>query len=188
MPDGVWYFVSSKQNTNTRHGYWKAKGEAIEVFSNSVIIGWRISHEFYEGQVSHEHKTDWVMQEFSITRKRVCESTKSENSSSLCRVFLSAEQTPNSENKQNISTDDDAKTELAFLERKANNHVPYLPDSDYISRGDLLELLDLLDEPASPSSSSETSSCVTMSSDNFFDPDAWLKELETNNNQDEVLD
>ena len=84
--------------------------------------------------------------------------------------------------------DDDEKTELAVSERPANNHVPYLPDSDYISRGDLLELLDLLDEPASPSSSSETSSCVTMSSDDFFDPDAWLKELETNNNQDEVLD
>ncbi|KAK2660476.1 hypothetical protein Ddye_007009 [Dipteronia dyeriana] len=108
MADGVWYFVCSKQNMNTRHGYWKPKGESIEVFSNSVIIGWRISHEFYKGQVSHEHKTDWVMQEFSIsiTLKRVCESTKSENSSSLCRVLLSAEQTPNSENQQSMSTVD----------------------------------------------------------------------------------
>ncbi|KAK1554235.1 hypothetical protein Q3G72_009549 [Acer saccharum] len=177
MPDGVWYFVRSKQNTNTRHGYWMAKGEAIEVFSNSVIIGWRISHEFYEGQVSHEHKTDWVMQEFSITRKRVCESTKSENSSSPCRVFLNPQ-----------VKDDDVKTELVVSERPANNHVPYLPDNDYISRGDFLESLDLLDEPASPSSSSKTSSCVTMSSDDFFDPDDWLTELESNNNQDEVQD
>ncbi|KAK1577118.1 hypothetical protein Q3G72_019111 [Acer saccharum] len=102
------------------------------------------------------------MQELNISRKRVCESTQSE--------------------------DDDAKTELAVLERSANNHVPDLPDSDYISRGDFLELLHLLDEPASPSSSSETSSCVTMSSDDFFDLDTWLKELETNNNQDEVQD
>ncbi|KAK3231559.1 hypothetical protein Dsin_003440 [Dipteronia sinensis] len=201
LPDGVWYFVRSKQNTNTQHGYWKAKGDAVEVFSNSVIIGWRTSHEFYEGQVSHEHKTDWVMQEFRITRKRVCGSSKSEDSSSLCRV-LSAEQTPNSENQQSMSTvdtsqdssskpqvkDDDEKTESAVSERPANNHVPYLPDSDYISRGDFLELLDLLDEPASPSSSSETSSCVTMSSDDCFDADAWLKELESNNNQDQVQD
>ncbi|KAK1575106.1 hypothetical protein Q3G72_002666 [Acer saccharum] len=50
-----------------------------------------------------------------------------------------------------------------------------MPDSDYISRGDFLELLHLLDEPASPSSSSETSSCVTMSSDDFFDLDTWLR-------------
>ncbi|KAK1575356.1 hypothetical protein Q3G72_004745 [Acer saccharum] len=93
-----------------------------------------------------------------------------QNSSSLCRVLLSAEQTPNSENQQNMYTvdtsqdssskpqDDDVKTELAVSERPANNHVPYLPDGDYISRGDFLELLDPLDEPASPSSSSETSS------------------------------
>ncbi|KAK4859145.1 hypothetical protein QYF36_000170 [Acer negundo] len=160
------------------------------------------------GQVSHEHKTDWVMQEFSITRKRVCESTKFEDSSLLCRVLLSAEQTPNSENQQilliqakipqaipryvsilvALVKDDDEKTELAVLERPANNHVPYLPDSDYISRGDFLELLDLLDEPSSPSSSSETSSCVTTSSDDFFDPEDCLKELESNNNQDEVQD
>ncbi|KAK4859977.1 hypothetical protein QYF36_015321 [Acer negundo] len=253
LPDGVWYFVRSKQNTNTQHGYWKAKGDAVEVFSNSVIIGWRTSHEFYEGQVCHEHKTDWVMQEFTITRKRVGESSKSEDSSSLCRVLLSAEQTPNSENQQSMSTvdtsqdsssnpqapnhdlynylpsldfefhdylsngpltieymeflisaycsadrrvlvsivkvkDDDVKTELAVAERPANNHVPYLPDIDYISRGDFLELLDLLDEPASRSSSSEASSCVTMSSDDCFDADAWLKELESNNNQDQVQD
>ncbi|KAK0576720.1 hypothetical protein LWI29_022370 [Acer saccharum] len=202
LPDGVWYFVRSKQNTNTQHGYWKAKGDAVEVFSNSVIIGWRTSHEFYEGQVCHEHKTDWVMQEFRITRKRVSESSKSENSSSLCRVLLGAEQTPNSENQQSMSTvdtsqdssskpqvkDDDVKTELAVSERPENNHVPYLPDSDYISRGDFLELLDLLDEPASPSSSSEASSCVTMSSDDCFDADAWLKELESNNNLDQVQD
>ncbi|TXG52275.1 hypothetical protein EZV62_021444 [Acer yangbiense] len=197
LPDGVWYFVRSKQNTNTQHGYWKAKGDAVEVFSNSFIIGWRTSHEFYEGQVCHEHKTDWVMQEFRITRKRVGESSKSEDSSSLCRVLLSAEQTPNSENQQSMSTVDTSqdssskpqvKDDDDVSERPANNHVPYLPDSDYISRGDFLELLDLLDEPASPSSSSETSSCVTMSSDDCFDADAWLKELESNNNQDQVQD
>ncbi|KAK0599480.1 hypothetical protein LWI29_005691 [Acer saccharum] len=196
MLDGVWYFVRSKQNTNTRHGYWKAKGDAVEVFSNSVIIGWRTSHEFYDGQVCHEHKTDWVMQEFRITRKRVSESSKSENSSSLCRVLLGAEQTPNSENQQSMSTvdtsqDSSSKPQVKdddVSERLANNHVPYLPDSDYISRGDFLELLDLLDEPASPSSSSEASSCVTMSSDDCFDADAWLKELESNNNLDQVQD
>ncbi|KAK1554922.1 hypothetical protein Q3G72_019110 [Acer saccharum] len=86
------------------------------------------------------------------------------------RVLLSAEQTPNSENQQNMYTvdtsqdssskpqDDDVKTELAVSERPANNHVPYLPDGDYISR------------------------------DDFFDPDDWLKELESNNNQDGVQD
>ncbi|KAH7567308.1 hypothetical protein ACOSP7_010875 [Xanthoceras sorbifolium] len=201
LPDGVWYFVRSKENTDAQHGYWKAKGEACEVFSNSVIIGWRTTLEFHEGQVPHEQKTDWVMQEFRITHKRLCESTKSEDSSSLCRVFLSSEQTPNSEEQQNMSTadtrqnsaskpqvkDDDEKTELAVSEKPANNHVAYLPDSDIISRGDYLELLDLV-EPASPSSSSEASSCMTMSSDDCFDPSALLKDLERKINEDKVQD
>ncbi|KAL5845040.1 hypothetical protein ACOSQ4_010998 [Xanthoceras sorbifolium] len=201
LPDGVWYLVRSKENTDAQHGYWKAKGEACEVFSNSVIIGWRTTLEFHEGQVPHEHKTDWVMQEFRITCKRLCESTNSEDSGLLCRVFLSAEQTPNSDKQQNMSTVDarqdsaskpqvkgaDEKTELAVSERPANNHVAYLPDSDYISRGDYLELLDLV-EPASPASSSEASSCMTMSSDDCFDPSALLEDLEPRNNEDKIQD
>ncbi|XP_010254952.1 PREDICTED: NAC domain-containing protein 83-like [Nelumbo nucifera] len=50
------------------------------------------------------------------------------------------------------------------------------------SKGDYLELLDLVD-PESPSSSSENSSCLTMSSDEYFDSWALLQDLDACNNQ-----
>lgn len=78
MPDGVWYLVPSKESTGAQHGHWKAKGEACEVFSNSLVIGWKRTLEYYEGQVPHERKTDWVMQKFSITQKRLIENQKAE--------------------------------------------------------------------------------------------------------------
>ncbi|KAJ0024925.1 hypothetical protein Pint_08911 [Pistacia integerrima] len=78
LPDGLWFLVPYKDKTITQNGHWKAKGEAYEIFSNSVITGWRTTLEFYEGQNQHERKTDWVMQEFRITQKKWCESKKAE--------------------------------------------------------------------------------------------------------------
>lgn len=78
MPDGEWYLVRSNETTDVEHGHWKAKGEAYEVFSNSLIIGWRTTLEFYEGLAPDEHKTNWVMLDFSITHKGGSESRKSD--------------------------------------------------------------------------------------------------------------
>lgn len=78
MPDGVWYLLCSKENTSAQHGQWRAKGETCEIFSNSYIIGWRTTLEFFEGQVPNERKTDWVMQEFRITQKRLYGDKKEE--------------------------------------------------------------------------------------------------------------
>lgn len=55
------------------HGCWKTKEDTCEVFSNDDIIGWRTTLEFFKGQAPHEHKTDWVMQVFSATQKRLCD-------------------------------------------------------------------------------------------------------------------
>ncbi|XP_022771083.1 NAC domain-containing protein 79-like isoform X2 [Durio zibethinus] len=71
-----------------KRGFWKTKEEACEVFSNSDIIGWRTTLEYYEGQVPHERKTEWVMQVFSMTRKSLCDDNEKKETSSLCRVFL----------------------------------------------------------------------------------------------------
>lgn len=156
MPDGVWYLVCSKENTSAQHGQWRAKGETCEIFSNSYIIGWRTTLEFFEGQVPNERKTDWVMQEFRITQKRLYGDKKEEvfclpctyallclfrcysqsrlpvkcelcicldnvqDSSSLCRVFLSGKQSPNHEMQQklfsaNINNETHShSTELSF--------------------------------------------------------------------------
>ncbi|BFG17906.1 hypothetical protein CerSpe_041800 [Prunus speciosa] len=59
------------------------------------------------------------------------------------------------------------------------NQTRFMPEIDYVSRGDYLELLDL-DTPASFSFSSD-SSCLTMSSDECFDSLALLEELEPKN-------
>lgn len=120
MPDGVWYLLCSKENTSAQHGQWRAKGETCEIFSNSYIIGWRTTLEFFEGQVPNERKTDWVMQEFRITQKRLYGDKKEEDSSSLCRVFLSGKQSPNHEMQQklfsaNINNETHShSTELSF--------------------------------------------------------------------------
>ncbi|KAH9692833.1 NAC domain-containing protein [Citrus sinensis] len=120
LPDGVWYLVCSKENTSAQHGQWRAKGETCEIFSNSYIIGWRTTLEFFEGQVPNERKTDWVMQEFRITQKRLYGDKKEEDSSSLCRVFLSGKQSPNHEMQQklfsaNINNETHShSTELSF--------------------------------------------------------------------------
>lgn len=80
---------------------------------------------------------------------------------------------------------DDDTGKLAVTGRPPNLLVENPPESDYVSRGDFLELLDL-DNPASPSSSSDNSSCLTMSSDEYFDSWALLQEVESASNQDLV--
>ncbi|KAM7521096.1 hypothetical protein LguiB_020058 [Lonicera macranthoides] len=69
LPDGVWYLISSEEKKDAEHGFWKAKGEATDIFTNSTITGWRTTLEFYEGQVPNGRRTDWVMQEYGITQK-----------------------------------------------------------------------------------------------------------------------
>ncbi|XP_031254813.1 NAC domain-containing protein 26-like [Pistacia vera] len=223
LPDGLWFLVPYKDKTIAQNGHWKAKGEACEIFSNSVITGWRTTLEFYEVQNQHERKTDWVMQEFRITQKKWCESKKAEDASSLCRVFLIDKLSPSHEKQQNmaaesaadisggthihstelssevvkndriqgstskpqVNNDDDETREMAAMERQANCLVENLSEISYLSEGDYLELCDL-DYPVSPSSSSENSSCMTMSSDEYFDSLALLQELETKNSDDIV--
>ncbi|CAK9178558.1 unnamed protein product [Ilex paraguariensis] len=87
LPDGIWYIVSSKDKKETELGFWKGRGDACEIFTNSLITGWRTTLEFFEGLAPHGQRTDWVMQEYEITRNRLCCNSKLEDSKSLCRVF-----------------------------------------------------------------------------------------------------
>lgn len=50
-------------------GFWLETKAAREIFSNSVILGFRTTFQFYEGRAPHGQKTDWVMQEYTITEK-----------------------------------------------------------------------------------------------------------------------
>ncbi|ONI32747.1 hypothetical protein PRUPE_1G383200 [Prunus persica] len=160
LPDGFWYFIHSNENKPTNFGYWRTKGEACRIFSNSSITGWRATLEFYQGQAPNESKTDWVMQEYWLTQKKLSEDSKAK-----------------------VSKDNERGT-LIVTERVPDHDVQIMPEIDYVSRGDYLELLDL-DTPASFSFSSD-SSCLTMSSDECFDSLALLEELEPKNSQDLV--
>ncbi|KAA8528620.1 hypothetical protein F0562_035975 [Nyssa sinensis] len=97
LPDDFWYFIHSEEKKDSELGSWKTKGEACEIFVDSDIIGWRTTLEFYEGRAPHGQKTDWVMQEYRITCKRLCENKQQKESGSLCRVFLSGVQSSNHE-------------------------------------------------------------------------------------------
>ncbi|KAJ6675703.1 putative proteinC DOMAIN-CONTAINING PROTEIN 82-RELATED [Salix viminalis] len=213
LPEDVWYLLGAKENDDTGVGFWKVKGEACKLFSNSTITGWRTTLDFFEGQVPHEHKTDWVMQKYWITKKAQSGKSKAKEASSLCRVFYGGEQALDHENQLIASLHSDTHIDLTLsigpgtpadtshgsssnpevnkddetekvvaTGRHPNLPVPNPPETDYFFGGDYLELLDL-DNPASRSSSSDNSSCMTMSSDEYFDSIALLQDIESEINQ-----
>lgn len=57
------------------------------------------------------------------------------------------------------------------------------PEMECILTGDYFELNDLLDDPGSGSSSSANSSCLTMTSDEYFDSIALLQQLDDDENR-----
>jgi len=87
--EDIWYLLRVKENDDTGLGFWKVKGEACKLFSNSAITGWRTTLEFFEGQVPHERKTDWLMQEYWITQKEHSEKRKAKVLNRICNPLLS---------------------------------------------------------------------------------------------------
>ncbi|KAF5468421.1 hypothetical protein F2P56_012573 [Juglans regia] len=201
LPEG-WYFIPSEENKDTNNfGFWKAKGEACKIYSNSVITGWSTTFEFFEDH-TYGHKTDWMIQEYRMVQGKPYESNKAQEVSSLCRLFRGCKQSQNCEKQQKPAGTDIAsenrihptksvvadnfigKGSTSKPQVSADNNTSRLnladtfPDHwpDYPSRDDGLGLWEL-DNPAL-SSSSENSGCTSMSSDAYFDSEAFLKILE----------
>ncbi|KAD6119201.1 hypothetical protein E3N88_10472 [Mikania micrantha] len=110
----------------------------------AIYPGLRTTLQFDEGRASHGLKTNWLMQDYGITKK--------------C----------------------DRNTEEKIMENKTGHPLVILEQSsemDCILRGDYFELNDLID-PGSQSSSSANSSCLTVTSDEYFDSMALLQELD----------
>ncbi|XP_075484881.1 uncharacterized protein LOC142524700 [Primulina tabacum] len=176
---------------NQVFGFWKPKGRACKIYSNSVINGWRSTLEYYEGK-AHDaaQTTDWVMQEYSITQKEISgEKNNPKEPTSLCRVFLcngsshinGAHTKGESEDislrasvipKTNNTSEQDSKSES-----KKNSSPREIVDFKCFMTGDYLEVDDL-EDPESHSSSSQNSSCPSKLSDECFDWMALLDELE----------
>lgn len=77
---------------------------------------------------------------------------------------------------------DDGTGRMRSRERVPDNLVDIGHETDYPSEGDYLELMDL-ENPASPSSSSD-SSCLSMSSGEYFDVLDLLRDLESEQTRD----
>ncbi|MBA0775224.1 hypothetical protein Gotri_010384 [Gossypium trilobum] len=195
LPGGVWFLINSKEEVDTEGGEWKTKEEGREVFSDSEMIGWRTSLEYYEGREPRQRKTEWVMEMFNVTVKRMCDEKEKQETSSLCRVSLvpSHEMVENGTGNHLIPhLDLDAhsssrnpqheETEaLAVAERNEGENLFGTDSGGYdivfFAGGNFLELKDL-DNPASPSSSSDNSSAISISSGECFDSLAILQELD----------
>ncbi|XP_073052939.1 uncharacterized protein [Primulina eburnea] len=107
LPEGIWYLVDANEKKDSVYGFWKDKGEACKIYSNSSIFGWRASLEYFEGQAPHGQRTDWLMHEHKITQKGRFYKDKPKESRSLCKVFLykariSENESPSSQNNKTV--------------------------------------------------------------------------------------
>ncbi|XP_030460518.1 NAC domain-containing protein 76-like [Syzygium oleosum] len=200
LPDGMWYLTCSEDSKVTEHGIWKPKGDPLRVPLNSSISGWKTTLEFCELRASEFSKTDWIMQEYKITRNGSNCETRAKGANSLCKVFRehvylvdqnaqTFDGSDISRRSNNLSTASLTITSRSNTEKgSTSNHqvvaadVPQNHPMEDLHANvdvvdDFLELRDL-DIPQSPCSSSDNSSCMTMSSDACFDALALLQDIE----------
>ncbi|XP_058069135.1 NAC domain-containing protein 30-like [Magnolia sinica] len=184
-----------------QEGYWQPRGEDHRILMNSPTVGWKTTLEFHTGQAPDGEKTDWMMHVYRMGQR---------GSNLLCRVFLNDGQTLNNvelEPRSQGDTEVDVEGILMYmLETEENettnssqvvgrkehgqpdvstNHphdmgldrLPQYPPEGYdFSAGDYLELNDLL-----MSSISESTCIASMTSDEYFDSEALMCDLENGN-------
>ncbi|CAI0425483.1 unnamed protein product [Linum tenue] len=199
LPADIWYLIekSMDKDKETETGLWKVKGEALKLFTNAAITGWRSTLEYYEGQSPSVLKTDWLMQQYWVTETNLDGSSKqAKESSSLCRVFIEQEHISHKREELDAqrllvaasSTNSSGSTSKAEVDRAAvaDQLADDLEtDADCYARGDYLEMLDL-DIPLFSSSSTDNSSCMSLSSDEYFDSLALLREIESESIQESL--
>lgn len=213
LPADLWYFCSCIKK-DAKYGFWLETGDACEMVSNSNILGSRTTLRYYEGQAPHGRKTDWVMQEYRITEKF---KDNLKDHRALCRVFLADDNTPFSghnianidvktsinlepktvshvNTREHISTSELLEKTMGnntgsplMTSRRSQDVLENTSEMDCILMGDYFELNDLID-PGCHSSSSANSSCLTMTSEEYFDSIALLQELEDDIKDQEMKD
>jgi len=181
-----------------KNGYWK-HAESCKVPTSIGIMGVKIILEFYEGQAPCGKRTGWVMHEYQVEHND--EANLPQDYKSLCRVFFQGDKKLDAKSQQNSMNvdahNDNLETYLQYLAKleepkvtaDANEedvcsskvqfeqkHQSALDDTDVIATGDYIELNDLLTSEAS-ASTSENSSKQSMVSEDYFDSDAFLREI-----------
>uniref|UniRef100_A0A1D1Z0V1 NAC domain-containing protein 29 n=1 Tax=Anthurium amnicola TaxID=1678845 RepID=A0A1D1Z0V1_9ARAE len=197
---------------NTSSGYWK-EGRDLKIFTGSQTVGRKVTWEFFRGPSPSGNKTDWMMFEYKLEKKELQATDKAQDFNSLYRVQHIKHMPALEESQNPVSLDDadgdyiqsvllrmleqeeenidllestyGSQGSLAVcnrsLEDSRPNHSAELHAACDFPSGDFLELKDLYD--AESSSSSDNSSCLSRSSDAYFDSEALLRDLETENVQ-----
>ncbi|CAI9281729.1 unnamed protein product [Lactuca saligna] len=197
-PENMWYFWAGRKR-ETEFGFWKSKGEACEIYSTPSVSGFRKTLEFYEGKSPDGQKTNWVMQKYTVTEKFISKP----DPRALYKVFLVDESisgrlsTKSQLLEKNVDdvagpsamANDSPSGDFLELDDLAVP-LPRTPDSgdvgDYVPRGgDYLEMDDLA-TPLSRTTSATDSSCMTMTSEEYFDSEALMRELEDDNGVQEI--
>ncbi|PAN47889.1 hypothetical protein PAHAL_9G305600 [Panicum hallii] len=133
-----------------KNGYWKHV-ESCKVPTSIGIMGMKIILQFYEGHAPCGKRTGWVMHEYQVEQNdeaNLPQVTADANEEDVCSSKVQFEQKP----------------------------LSALDDIDVIATGDYIELNDLLTSEAS-ASTSENSSKRSMVSEDYFDSDAFLREI-----------
>ncbi|KAI3767230.1 hypothetical protein L2E82_17318 [Cichorium intybus] len=200
-PDMLYYWPGKKKDLES--GFWKSTGEACEIYSTPVVTCFRKTLEFYEGRAPHGQKTNWVMQKYTVTDKLISKP----DPRALYEVFMVDESSSGRLSKSQLlekimddgagpsAMGDDSPDHLTgdFLELDdLAIPLPRTPTSgdvgDYIPRGgggDYLEMDDLA-IPLSPTTSCTDSSCMTMTSEEYFDSEALMRELGDDNGSQQI--
>ncbi|CAA0828405.1 NAC domain containing protein 80 [Striga hermonthica] len=102
MGENEWYFFCIKdrkyptgQRTNraTVAGYWKATGKDKEIFRAKFLVGMKKTLVFYRGRAPKGMKTNWVMHEYRMERKKSLHNNNNnvpkndKNEWVICRIF-----------------------------------------------------------------------------------------------------
>ncbi|KAK1276770.1 hypothetical protein QJS04_geneDACA001734 [Acorus gramineus] len=189
-------------------GYWKAIGH--DHLIGTPTVGRKTTWEFLKGKAPSGDKTGWMMCEYQIEQKELDTNSKAQNFSSLSRIFFNNSQQQDHGEQKDLVDENDVEgfsidSFLDLLDTEEDNHSlsthatqstgdsegmhssKSRPDDstedtnkiDYILNEDYMELNDL-----SSSSSSDDSSRMSVTSDDFFDPDALLHDIESEANPD----
>ncbi|XP_030553663.1 NAC domain-containing protein 83-like isoform X2 [Rhodamnia argentea] len=201
LPGNIWYLTCSGDNRAPENGFWKPKGNPLRVPLNSSISGLKTTLEFCDRQALEGFKTDWIMQEYKITWNGSNCDTRAKAVNSLCRVFQERVYVVDQKMARTFDGSDITRgcnllsTALLAITSRSNTEQGSTSDHQVVAADipqnhpmenlhanvdaldDFLELRDL-DIPQSPSSSSDNSSCLTKSSDEYFDSLALLQDIE----------
>ncbi|KAG8088591.1 hypothetical protein GUJ93_ZPchr0010g7312 [Zizania palustris] len=199
-------YPNNGKNTiiQSKTGYWKSV-DTVQISTSTDIVGVKVSLDHYEGQAPSGKRTGWVMNQYLV--KQNDEANVPQDYKNLCTIFFQGEKNINAGDKQisvNANAPRDCKESyvqyLAKLEEQHsswNRIVVANEQNDSSSKGQgeqktsalndqtvdyalpgeaYIELNDLLSSDAS-ASTSEYSSRRSMISEEYFDSDAFLREI-----------